>query len=342
VCMSSSRGVYHFPVVQKWSEVKGVDFYNSSYCWESAEWEKIDEGWASAPDAQWWWMDKVGTSLGEFIWTGIDYLGGPYWCDTWRKSPVFTDPEKQRRADDEVKNFGLTKAAIHSCNTGFLDLAGFKKDSFYLFQSRWMSEKPMAHILPHWNWPGREGKVTPVYVFTSGDEGELFLNGKSLGRSKKDKTKWDRAYRLRWDDVKYEPGVLEVIVYKNGKFWAQDKVETTLEPSQLTIEAEEPSIISDGEDVAYVNLSVRDAKGRLVPTASNEVVFSVEGPGEIVATDNGDETDFADFHLPRRKVFGGLAQVIVRATEGSSGVIRVKAVSPGLGEASCDVNAVTR
>ena len=342
VCMSSSRGVYHFPVVQKWSEVKGVDFHNSSYCWESADWEKLDEGWASAPDAQWWWMDKAGTSLGEFIWTGIDYLGGPYWCDTWRKSPVFTDPEKQRRADDEVKNFGLTKAAIHSCNTGFLDLAGFKKDSFYLFQSRWMSEKPMAHILPHWNWPGREGKVTPVYVFTSGDEGELFLNGKSLGRSKKDKTKWDRAYRLRWDDVKYEPGVLEVIVYKNGKFWARDKVETTLEPSQLTIEAEEPSIISDGEDVAYVNVSIRDAKGRLVPTSSNEVVFSVEGPGEIVATDNGDETDFADFRSPRRKVFGGLAQVIVRATEGSSGVIRVKAVSPGLGEASCNVNVVAR
>ena len=342
ICMSSSRGVYHFPVVQKWSEVKGVDFYNSSYCWEAADWEKINEGWASSPDAQWWWMDKVGTSLGEFIWTGIDYLGGPYWCDTWRKKPVFSCPEKQRLADEEVKKFGQAKTAIHSCNTGFLDLAGFKKDAFYLYQSRWMSEKPMAHILPHWNWPGFDGREIPVYVFTSGDEGELFLNGRSLGRSKKDKTCWDRAYRLRWDHVKYERGVLEVVVYKNGREWARDRVETTSEAKVLKLQAEEEVVVSDGEDVVYVNVSVRDGEGRLVPTASNEIEFSVEGPGEVIATDNGDETDFADFHSLKRKAFGGLAQAIIRPKEGSSGFLFVKVRSCGLGESVCRVNILSK
>ena len=149
--------------------------------------------------------------MGEFIWTGIDYLGGPFWCDSWRKKPNFTNPEAQKRALAEVKERGMTRAAIHTCNTGFLDQAGFKKDSFWLFQSRWRPDFPMAHILPHWNWKGREGETTPVYVFTSGDEGELFLNGKSLGRQKKQPGVWDRAYRLRWDDVRYEPGVLEAI-----------------------------------------------------------------------------------------------------------------------------------
>ena len=337
VCMSSTRGEYHFPVVQKWGDVRGENFHNSSYCWEAAGWSSIDGGWACAPDAQWYWMDKVGTCMGEFIWTGIDYLGGPYWCDDWRKKPHFTDSAAQARALEEVKERGMTRAAIHTCNTGFLDQAGFKKDSFWLFQSRWRPDFPMAHILPHWNWKGREGEVMPVYVFTSGDEGELFLNGKSLGRQRKQPGVWDRAYRLRWDDVRYEPGILEVVVYKDGREWARDMVKTTGAPARLVLEAESRAVVSDGEDVCYVNVSVRDAEGLVVPNAKLPVSFALEGPGEIVATDNGDETDFSDFRSPGRRTFNGWAQAIVRANKGAVGVLRLTVRSGGLKPCTAEI-----
>ena len=330
ICMSSSRGEYQFPVAETWKRALRENFRNSAYCWEAVEWNDLGAGSFCPPDAQWHWMDKVGTCMGEFIWTGIDYLGGPYWCDDWRRHPAFTDPAEQKRALEEVASHGRTRAAIHSCNTGFLDTAGFRKDSFWLFQSRWRPDFPMAHILPHWNWAGREGEVTPVYVFTSGDEGELFLNGRSLGRRRKEPGVWNCAYRLRWDDVRYEPGVLEVIVYKDGVEWARDGVETTGAPYQLALEAETATVAADGEDVCYVNASVCDACGRVVPTASSGIVFSIEGPGTIVATDNGDETDFADFRQPRRKAFHGWAQAIVRALPGAAGTIRVTASSAGL------------
>ena len=342
ICMSVTRGEYRFPVVQTWGDHKTAfpDYHNSSYCWEAVGWSHLDGNWACPPDAQWYWMDKVGTCMGEFIWTGIDYLGGPFWCDAWRKKPLFTDPEMQKNALSEVKTRGMTRAAIHTCNTGFLDQAGYRKDSFWLFQSRWRPDLPMAHILPHWNWKGREGEVTPVYVFTSGDEGELFLNGKSLGRQRKQPGVWDRAYRLRWDDVRYEPGTLEVVVYKNGKEWARDKVKTTGTPTRLVLEAETSAVAADGEDICYLNVSVRDAEGLVVPNAKMPIRFSVEGPGEIVATDNGDETDFDDFRQLTRKTFNGWAQAIVRAVPGATGTIRVTAQAEGLAPATAIVKAV--
>ena len=343
VCMSSTRGEYHFPVAQTWAN-KGAslpDFYNSSYCWEAVGWTRLDGNWACAPDAQWYWMDKVGTCMGEFIWTGVDYLGGPFWCDAWRKAPRFTDPVVQEKALAEVKKRGMTRAAIHTCNTGFLDQAGFKKDSFWLYQSRWRPGLPMAHILPHWNWKGRDGEVTPVYVFTSGDEGELFLNGRSLGRQRKQPGVWDRAYRLRWDDVRYEPGTLEVVVYKDGVEWARDTVKTAGAPVRLASETELPSVIADGEDICYVNVSVRDGEGLLVPNAKVPVRFEIEGPGVIVATDNGDETDFDDFRKPERKTFNGWAQAIVRAIPGRSGDITVRASSgDGIASSAVTVSSV--
>ena len=339
MCMSATRGEYHFPVAQSWANTSIAlpDFHNSSYCWEACGWSLLDKGWACPADVQWYWMDKVPTCMGEFIWTGIDYLGGPFWCDPWRKKPNFTDPEAQRQALAEVKSRGMTRAAIHTCNTGFLDQAGFRKDSFWLFQSRWRPDLPMAHILPHWNWKGREGQITPVYVFTSGDEAELFLNGRSLGRQRKQPGVWDRAYRLRWDDVRYEPGRLEAVAYKGGREWARATVRTTGAPVRLAAVAETDAIAADGEDICYVNVSVQDAEGLVVPNAKETVAFSVEGPGEIVATDNGDETDFDDFRLPRRKTFNGWAQAIVRARTGQSGTIRVTATSAGLASATAEL-----
>lgn len=339
-CMSATRGEYRFPVESAWGDRMRPlpDFRNSSYCWDAVEWTRPDAGWACPADAQWYWMDKVKTCMGEFVWTGIDYLGGPYFCDEWRKNPNFTDPEKQSKALAEVKERGMTRAAIHTCNTGFLDQAGFRKDSFWLFQSRWRPDLPMAHILPHWNWKGREGEVTPVYVFTSGDEGELFLNGKSLGRQRKQPGVWDRAYRLRWDDVRYEPGTLEVVVYRNGREWARDTVKTTGVPARLAAHAETETVVSDGADVCYVNVCVQDAGGLVVPNAKTRVRFSVKGPGVIAATDNGDETDFDDFRSPERMSFNGWAQAIVRPRPGASGEIVVRVLSDGLAPAESRIS----
>ena len=318
-CKSSTRGEYRLPVTQGWPEIGAfADFSNSSYCWEATGWKDLGSGWACPPDAQWHWMDTVGTCMGEFIWTGIDYLGGPGWLDSWRE------------------HF-RTDRAIHTCNTGFLDQAGFRKDAFWLFQSRWRPDFPMAHILPHWNWEGHEGENVPVYVFTSGDEAELFLNGKSLGRQRKQPGVWDRAYRLRWDDVRYTPGRLEAVAYRNGREWARDVVETAGPAAKLEIEVENGSIVPDGTDIAYVNVSVRDAAGRLVPRACIPVEFSVEGEGEVLATDNGDERDMADFHSPRHNAFNGRVQAIVRAKQGAKGSFSVIARSEGLPPARASV-----
>ena len=313
ICMSSTRGEFTFPVRRRWPKTSEVqNKCNSSYCWEAGGWTTLGAGWACPPDVQWHYMDAEPSCMGEFIWTGIDYLGGPYWCEAW-------------------------KAPLHTCNVGFLDSAGFRKDAFWLFQSRWRPDLPMAHILPHWNWKGREGEVTPVYVFTSGDEAELFLNGRSLGRRRKNPSVWHEAYRLCWDDVRYEPGELRVVAYRNGKEWARDMVQTTGPVVRLELESEKSVIAADGDDLAFVNVSVRDAEGRVVPRTETVVTFSVEGPGEIIATDNGDERDFSDFHKPVRRVLNGWAQAIVRAHRGANGEIVVRATAEGLGAAASKV-----
>ena len=159
----------------------------------------------------------------------------------------------------------------------------------------------------------------------------------SLGRQKKQPGVWDRAYRLRWDDVRYAPGKLEVVTYRNGKEWARDTVKTTGAPARLVLEAESRTVASDGEDVCYVNVSVRDAEGLVVPNAKLPVSFALEGSGEIVATDNGDETDFGDFHSPSRSTFNGWAQVIVRANRGAVGVLRLTASSDGLKPCTAEI-----
>jgi len=296
------------------------------------------------PDVQWYWMDTARNSMGEFVWTGIDYLGGPYWCDKLRKNPRFSDPAKQVAALEEVKKFGMTRSALHTCDTGFFDQALFKKDAFWLFKSRWLPEVPSAHILPHWNWAGREGQVTPVYVFTSGDEGELFLNGVSQGRVKKQPGVWNRAYRLRWDNVRYQPGTLEVVVYKEGREWARDKVTTAGEPAALTAEVLGGNLAANGEDVAYVMVKIVDKDGNFVPTAANEVTFAVEGDGEIVATDNGFEGDMSDFRSPKHVAFNGCVQATVRAKvkgvgqERGQGTFKVQASAKGLRSTMVDVH----
>ena len=188
----------------------------------------------------------------------------------------------------------------------------------------------MAHILPHWTWPHRIGKITPVHVFTSGDEAELFLNNQSLGRKKKGQYE----YRLRWDSVVYEPGILRVVAYKNGKPWAADTVQTAGAAAKLQLQADRSLIKANGTDLSFITLKVTDANGVLAPEASDLISFSISGPGEIVATDNGDAANLEPFPSWERNAFKGLALVIVRAKKGTPGIITVTAAAKGLAPAT--------
>jgi beta-galactosidase len=179
------------------------------------------------------------------------------------------------------------------------------------------------------------GQVTPVHVYTSGDEAELFLNGQSLGR----RVKGPFEYRLRWDDVVYQPGALRVIAYKNGRVWATDSVRTAGPAGKLVLRPDRTRIASDGKDLSYVTLTVTDDRAQMVPRAMNMIHFEVSGPGEIVATDNGDPTDLTVFPSHDRHAFNGLALAIVRARPGHRGDIVVRATSDGVTAATTTLRA---
>lgn len=320
----SSRGEYFFPVEE--NKAKGLaDFQVSSY-------DLYAPRWAMPPDTEFRGQDTFPFTAGEFVWTGFDYLGEPtpYNSDLSNLNN-YSNAEDKARAEKELAEMGKIRTPSRSSYFGIVDLAGFKKDRFYLYQARWRPDFQMAHILPHWNWPGREGEVTPVHVYTSGDEAELFLNGQSLGRKKKAALE----YRLRWDDVKYTPGELQVIAYKNGKQWATDVVRTTGPATKLILAADCPTIQANGKDLSFVTVTVADKDGQLVPRSKNQLKFRIEGPGEIVATDNGDPTSFESFQAPERKAFNGLALVIVRGKAGETGKIKLVATAAGLGAGSC-------
>ncbi|MCF7802949.1 MAG: DUF4982 domain-containing protein [Candidatus Marinimicrobia bacterium] len=293
----SSRGTYIFPVYDgisaPVSDSTGGDpenQYVSAYELYTAE-------FGSSADKVFRSLEQHPYVAGGFVWAGWDYLGEP--------TPYY---------------------GARSSYFGIIDLAGFKKDRFYLYQSRWRPDHKMAHILPHWNWPDRIGEVTPVHVFTSGDEAELFLNDRSLGRESKD----EYQYRLRWDDVKYQPGELRVVAYKDGKQWAEDVVITTGEPSHLVAAADRSVIKADGRDLSFIEVTVADSNGLTVPTADNKITFSIEGPGEIVATDNGDPTNMTPFPSHERHAFNGRVLAIVRSGSVNAGEVTVTIESPGL------------
>ena len=323
----SSRGEYFFPVSNSQSQGH-VNFQVSSY-------DLTSPPWATTPDAEFRGQDEFPFVAGEFVWTGWDYLGEPtpYNSDSTLLLN-FTDPAETARMKKELKELGKIPVPSRSSYFGIIDLAGFKKDRFFLYQARWRPELPLARILPHWNWPDRVGQVTPVHVYTSGDEAELFLNGKSLGR----KQKGQYEYRLRWNDVSYQPGELKVIAYKQEKKWAQDVVTTTGPTARLILQPDRNRIKSDRLDLSYVTVTVADQAGHLVPRSMNHLSFAVSGPGEIVATDNGDATSLEPFQAHERNAFNGLCLVILRST-GQAGTMVLKASSPGLAPAEVKVKA---
>jgi beta-galactosidase len=324
----SSRGEYFFPVSDvKTDPVAQANFQVSSY-------DLFAAPWATTPEEEWRAGDAVPGYAGEFVWTGFDYLGEPTPYNNDATNLLnFSDAAEAEKMAKQLAELGRIEVPSRSSYFGIIDLAGFPKDRFFLYQSRWRPGHPMAHILPHWTWPGREGQVTPVHVYTSGDEAELFLNGRSLGR----KRKAAGEFRLRWDEAKYEPGEVRVVSYKDGKPWAEAAQRTASAARRLVLAPDRAALKADGKDLAFVTVAVHDESGTIVPRAGNTVRFSVEGPGEIVATDNGDPTSFESFQSATRRAFNGLALVIVRAREGRPGVFTLRAESDGLVPATCIV-----
>lgn len=324
----SSRGEYFFPVPENLGarNIKSalLDFQISSY-------DVYVPSWATLPDTEWRGEARNPFVAGEFVWTGFDYLGEPTpYNDDVTTLLNFSDPEQRAKAAQELEALKKLTVPSRSSYFGIVDLAGFRKDRFYLYQSQWRAELRMAHLLPHWNWPERVGQVTPVFVYTSGDSAELFLNGKSLGLKKKE----PNQYRLRWNDVVYEPGELKAVAYRSGAKWATDKVRTTSLPAKLLLSADHSVIAADGKDLSFVTVTVTDKDGLAVPRSRHHIKFAVDGPGRIVATDNGDATSFESFQSPERDAFNGLALVIIRAEPGVPGTIRLNATAPGLPAAS--------
>jgi beta-galactosidase len=304
----SSRGEYIFPVAAGLGAPAGPNSGEDRPRRQVSAYELYYASFGASPDKVFASQEQHPYVGGEFVWSGWDYLGEPTPFDSSRSSYF-----------------------------GIIDLAGFKKDRFYLYQAQWRPELPMAHILPHWTWPERIGQVTPVHVYTSGDEAELFLNGKSLGK----KTKGQYEYRLRWDDVTYQPGELKVVAYKKGKEWATDVMKTAGPAAGLTAQADRTTIAADGQDLSFVNITIVDANGALVPRSQNKIRLSVDGPAEIVATDNGDPTSFESFQAKERNAFNGLCLAIVKAKPGQAGAITVKAESEGLKEATVALHSRT-
>lgn len=301
----STRGSYIFPVTLENSAPVGDGFGGNPVTKEVSAYELYTAQFGSSADKVFATQDRHPYVAGEFVWSGWDYLGEP--------TPYYS---------------------ARSSYCGIIDLAGFKKDRFYLYQSRWRPELPIVHILPHWNWTNRVGEITPVHVFTSGDEAELFLNGQSLGRKKKGQFE----YRIRWDDVKYQAGELKVVAYKNGKFWAVETIKTTDKAAKLMATVDRSKIKSDGEDLAFITIKITDKNGLIVPDANHKISFSIEGQGEIVATDNGDPANLVSFASHEREAYNGLALVIVRPVKGCKDVFKLVVTSDGLEKASIEIH----
>jgi beta-galactosidase len=302
----SSRGIYKFPV--EMGKMKTYDdFQCSSYDLEACSWSNV-------PDDDFVLQDDKDWVIGEFVWTGFDYLGEPTPYDkAWpSRSSYF----------------------------GICDLAGLPKDRYYLYRSRWNTTDETLHILPHWNWDGREGKTTPVFVYTNYDSAELFVNGKSQGIQKKNKDTNQSRYRLMWMNVKYEPGTLKVIAFdQNGNSIAEKEIRTAGEAHHLELIADRTVIDADGKDLSYVTVTVVDKDGNYCPTATRQLNFNVEGNGTFRAACNGDATSLEMFHLPDMKTFSGKLIVLIQSTT-QKGEIKLKVSGDQLQPATLTIKSI--
>ncbi|WP_394793966.1 beta-galactosidase GalB [Armatimonas sp.] len=314
----SSYGEYFFPVEQD----KSKGFYN----FQVSSYDLYAPPWAMKPDIEWEGLDKNPSVAGEFVWTGFDYLGEPTPYNQDRSNALnFSDPKEREKAMALFEKLG-NHSPSRSSYFGIVDLCGFKKDRFYLYQARWRPELPMAHLLPHWSWPGRDGQITPVHLYTSGDEAELFLNGKSLGRKKRAPL----TYRLVWDDVLYAPGELKAVAYKNGKHWAEAIQRTTSSAVALKLDADRKAL-TGGHDLSFITVKIVDAKGEQVPSADHLIHFTLTGSAAtLAAVGNGDATNPRSFQTDEYPAFHGLALAIIRAKHDTKGEVILRVEAAGL------------
>ena len=307
----SSRGVYKFPVERR-SMVRYEDHQASSYDVEHC-------GWSNLPEDDWIWHDEFSWAIGEFVWTGFDYLGEP--------TPYYTDWPS------------------HSSLFGIVDLAGLPKDRYYLYRSHWNEDAETLHILPHWNWEGREGEVTPIFVYTNYPSAELFINGVSQGVRTKDTSinvennrgadaernfVRQQRYRLMWMDTTYEPGEVKVVAYDSeGNAVAERVMRTAGKPYRIVLEADRSTIKADGRDLSFVTVKVVDKDGNLCPNADNLISYSVKGDGFYRAGANGNPVSLELFHEPHMKTFSGMMTAIVQSND-KAGEITLTATAKGL------------
>lgn len=315
----SSRGVYHLPIK---NEDKHESLQITSY-------DIISPPWAYPPDFETYAQENMPNSLGEFVWTGFDYIGEP-------------TPYNGR----DLETLGKWEGDWPAVRSyfGIVDLCGFPKDRYYYYQSRW-TEEPMVHILPHWNWENTPHKEIPVYCYTNADSAELFLNGKSLGKKvmgvdkttipaeftwwKQPEKTWDSPYRLNWN-VAYEPGELKVIAYKDGKQVAEKTIVTAGKAAQIQLTPDRTEIDADGYDLSFITVRIEDENGNFSPLADNLVNFEISGPATIAGVGNGNAATTEPFQASYRKAFNGLCMLIIKSKRNEAGKITITATSENL------------
>ncbi|MCM1153069.1 MAG: DUF4982 domain-containing protein [Muribaculum sp.] len=298
----SSRGKYYFPVTMPGANGRHEEMHSDN---QSNSYDNETCSWSNTPDIDFAMDDDKDWVIGQFVWTGFDYLGepSPYDTDAWPS---------------------------HSSLFGIIDLASLPKDRFYLYRSKWNKEEPTLHILPHWNWEGREGEVTPVMVYTSYPQAELFINGKSQGVRQKNDSTYQNRYRLMWMDTKYEPGEVKVVAYDaDGNQVAEQTVRTAGKPDHIVLTPNRDTLEANGDDLLYVTVQVADKDGNIVPTDDRLVKFKVKGDGSFEATANGDPTCLLPFQNPEMKLFSGAATAIVRSGV-KPGKVTFTASAPGV------------
>lgn len=315
----SSRGVYHLP----------LEDYDKHESLQVNSYDFNSPNWAYPPDVEFHFQDSLPQILGEFIWTGFDYLG---------------EPTPYGGKDNLTHGNWDVDWPSRSSYFGAVDLAGFPKDRFYLYQSQWTTE-PMVHILPHWNWEGTGIKEIPVYCYTNCEEAELFVNGISQGKKKMgtDKTRipvsfwawgkrpkyFDSPYRLNWN-VKYEPGEIEVVAYNNGIEVKRNKIVTAGEPIKIELIPDRDTISADGVDLSFITVRIEDKNSNFCPLADNLIDFKVSGPATIAAVGNGNAASIEPFQASYRKAFNGLCLLVIKSKKGESGEVIIEATSNGL------------
>ncbi len=319
----SSRGTYHFPVVRS-RNARHPDGQSSGYDVEHGSWSNL-------PEDDFLLNDDLPWYIGQFVWTGFDYLGEPTpYHEVWPN---------------------------HSSTFGIFDLAGLPKDRYYLYRSQWNTQEPTLHILPHWTWPGREGENIPVFVYTSYPAAELFVNGRSQGVVRKDMTVTregtegadtsndltrQRRYRLMWPEVRYEPGTLKIVALDGQGLPADScEVHTAGRPHRIELLTDRPELTADGQDLAFITVRVVDKHGNLCPEASEQVEFRVTGTGSFRAAANGDPTSLELFHEPRMSLFKGQLVALVQAAE-QSGRIFFEARIKGLKKAVAELRTIRK